>query len=249
MKLVSVVMPYFKKERYVRDSISSILSQTYENLEIILIDDELSSESKDLLTDITKSDKRINLIKNHKNLGAGFSRNNAIKKSNGKYIAFCDCDDVWLENKLERQINFMEKNDYSFTFTAYQIINEIGKIIGSRNVKKKISFKDLIKSCDIGLSSVIVKKKIFEEKKILFTNLKTKEDYVLWLKLAKENVGLYGFQENLSYWRKTNNSLSSSVIQKLIDGYRVYSIHLGFNFFKSLFCLIILSLNFMLKRN
>ena len=249
MKLVSVVMPYFKKERYVRDSISSILSQTYENLELILIDDELSFESKNLLTDITKSDKRIKLIKNHKNLGAGFSRNNAIKKSNGKYIAFCDCDDVWLENKLERQINFMEKNDYSFTFTSYQIINEIGKIIGSRNVKKRISFKDLIKSCDIGLSSVIVKKNIFEEKKILFPNLKTKEDYVLWLKLAKENVGLYGFQENLSYWRKTNNSLSSSVIQKLIDGYRVYSIYLGFNFFKSLFCLIILSLNFMLKRN
>ena len=114
---------------------------------------------------------------------------------------------------------------------------------------KKISFKELIKSCDIGLSSVIIKKNIFDEKKILFPNLKTKEDYVLWLKLAKENVGLYGLQENLSYWRKTNNSLSSSVIQKLIDGYRVYSIYLGFNFFKSLFCLITLSLNFMLKKN
>ena len=74
------------------------------------------------------------------------------------YIAFCDCDDVWKENKLERQINFMEKNDYNFTFTAYQIINEIGKIIGSRNVKKKFLLKNLIKSCDIGLSSVIIKK-------------------------------------------------------------------------------------------
>ena len=249
MKLVSVIMPYFKKKKFISDSISSILSQTYENLEIILIDDELSLESKNLLNDISKSDKRIKLISNYSNLGAGFSRNNAIKNSNGNYIAFCDCDDVWKENKLERQINFMEKNDYNFTFTAYQIINEIGKIIGSRNVKKKISFKELIKSCDIGLSSVIIKKNIFDEKKILFPNLKTKEDYVLWLKLAKENVGLYGLQENLSYWRKTNNSLSSSVIQKLVDGYRVYSIHLGFNFFKSLFCLIILSLNFMLKRN
>ena len=118
------------------------MSQTYENLEIILIDDELSLESKNLLNDISKSDKRIKLISNYSNLGAGFSRNNAIQNSNGNYIAFCDCDDVWKENKLERQINFMEKNDYNFTFTAYQIINEIGKIIGSRNVKKKFLLKN-----------------------------------------------------------------------------------------------------------
>ena len=168
MKLVSVIMPYFKKKKFISESISSILSQTYENLEIILIDDELSLESKNLLNDISKSDKRIKLISNYSNLGAGFSRNNAIQNSNGNYIAFCDCDDVWKENKLERQINFMEKNDYNFTFTAYQIINEIGEIIGSRNVKKKISFKELIKSCVIGLSSVIIKKIFLMRKKFYF---------------------------------------------------------------------------------
>jgi teichuronic acid biosynthesis glycosyltransferase TuaG len=105
MKLVSVIMPYFKKKEYVLKSLNSIISQSYKNLEIIIIDDELSQESQDLMKKLSNLDKRIKIISNQSNLGAGISRNNGMQIAKGEYIAFCDCDDVWLRNKLEVQLN------------------------------------------------------------------------------------------------------------------------------------------------
>lgn len=95
MKLVSVIMPYFKKEKYFEQSLNSVLSQTYKNFEVIIIDDELSLKSKNLLSKVSQIDERIKIISNPINSGAGFSRNNGIKFSNGEFIAFCDCDDLW----------------------------------------------------------------------------------------------------------------------------------------------------------
>ena len=105
MTLISIIMPYFKKQKYLKQSINSILSQSYENFEIIIIDDELSLESKSVLSKISKLDKRIKVITNPFNLGAGLSRNNGIKIAKGEFIAFCDCDDLMAsENKLENTI-------------------------------------------------------------------------------------------------------------------------------------------------
>ena len=110
-----------------------------------------------------------------------------------------------------------------------------------------ISILKLRNSCDIGLSTVITKKNIFENNKYQFANLKTKEDYVLWIRLALDGVKMRGFGQSLASWRKNKNSLSSSIIQKLIDGYKVYRIYLGYGILKSLFCLSVLSINFILK--
>ena len=142
----------------------------------------------------------------------------------------------------------MKKLNFDFSFTAYEIINEQGKVIGHRNAKKKIEFNNLLKSCDIGLSTVIMNKKTFLNKELRFAHLKTKEDFVLWLKISKSGLKLYGLNEKLSSWRKSPQSLSSSSIQKLIDGYRVYRIYLNYSIFKSFIYLLILSLNFILKR-
>ena len=249
MKLISIIMPYFKKQKYLKQSVNSILSQSYENFEIIIIDDELSLESKSVLSKISKLDKRIKVISNPFNLGAGLARNNGIKIAKGEFIAFCDCDDLWSENKLKLQLEFMNKNNYEFSFTSYEIINDFGKKIGERLAKNIITFNDLIKSCDIGLSTVVIKKELFKNKNFCFPNLKTKEDYVLWLKFAKQGVNIFGLNNKLSVWRKSENSLSSSIFQKLLDGYRVYYIYLGYGVIKSLISLLILSLNYMRKRN
>ena len=105
---------------------------------------------------------------------------------------------------------------------------------------------DLLRSCDIGLSSVILRKEILNEE-CLFENLKTKEDFVLWLKILKKNIKIGALQKNLMYWRKLNNSLSSSVIQKIRDGYYVYNKFMKFNLLKSLFFLFLLSVNSFFK--
>ena len=111
-----------------------------------------------------------------------------------------------------------------------------------------MNYNDLLKSCDIGLSTVILKKKILDNFIICFPNLKTKEDYVLWLKLSKKNVIFFGFEENLTNWRKLKNSLSSSISQKIFDGYKVYRVYLNFSFLTSLIRLFILSVNSILKK-
>ena len=162
-------------------------------------------------------------------------------------IAFLDCDDIWKENKLETQINFMREKNVDISFTGYEIIDSLNNIIGKRPAKAIIDFNDLIKSCDIGLSTVIIKKSLLNEN-IKFGSLKTKEDYVLWLNLAKKNYKFYGINLFLTKWRKLDNSLSSSTLQKLFDGFRVYNKYLKYNKFLSIFCLIRLSLNYLLKK-
>ena len=238
-------MPYYKKELYVSESVQSILNQSYTNFELILVNDD--TENKNFINKISNFDQRIRLIHNDKNLGAGLSRNKAIVHSKGEYIAFCDSDDLWKKNKLELQLNFMKKFNLNFSFTSYDIIDENNKFIKIRKAPNFVDFKKLRNSCDIGLSTIIAKKNIFKGNKYQFSNLKTKEDYILWLKFAQDGIEMKGFDQNLSSWRKTKNSLSSSIFQKLIDGYRVYREHLGYGIFKSLFYLIILSINFILK--
>ena len=247
MSLVSVIMPYYKKKAFIESSIQSILCQSYQNFQIIVIDDESSEESSKILKKIANLDKRINLVVNRINQGAGVSRNLAIENASGEYVAFCDCDDLWKDTKLDEQIKFMKKKNIDFSFTAYEIINENKDKIGFRTAKDILNFNDLIKSCDIGLSTVVFKKKLFNNPYYRFANLKTKEDYVLWLKLAKDGISLNGLNQNLACWRKNKQSLSSSVTQKILDGFRVYNSYLKFSIFKSIIYLFILSINSMTR--
>ena len=128
------------------------------------------------------------------------------------------------------------------------MIDEKNKFISSRKAKYEINYKELRGSCDIGLSTVMIDRKIFEDETLKFASLKTKEDFVLWLKIAEKKIKIIGMDEKLTQWRKIPNSLSSSSVQKLFDGYRVYRIHLGYGIFKSFVYLVILSINYILKK-
>ncbi len=241
-------MPYYKKSEFISESVNSILNQSLQKFEIIIIDDELSEESLRVLTDIKKIDTRIKVFRNDKNLGAGQSRNNAINLCVGEFIAFCDCDDLWKPQKLEKQIQFMSEFNLRFSFTSYEIINNQNLRIGFREAQNNLSFKQLRNSCDIGLSTVIIRKDVFNNDQFRFGKTKTKEDFILWLLLAKNGIEISGIKECLVSWRKNSNSLSSSNTQKIIDGYRVYRNYLHYSRVKSLFFVIILSFNFMLKK-
>ena len=245
MALVSVIIPYFRKKKYFFKTINSVINQSYKKIEIILIYDDKNKKDLTYVKKIIKKDKRIKLIVNKTNYGAAISRNIGIKFSKGKYISFLDVDDVWLRNKLKIQFNYMKKNNLNFTHTSYKIIDENSDYISVRKARNFMSVNDLIKSCDIGLSTVMIKKELLNQKS--FPKLKTKEDYVLWLKLLSKNVKIYGIKDNLVLWRKVKNSLSSSFFQKMIDGFRVYNTYMKYNFLKSLFFLFFLSLNYLKK--
>ena len=246
MDLISVIIPYYKKKEYLANTLNSVLNQSYENLEIILIYDDQEKEDLEYVKELINLDKRISLIVNDVSLGAGLSRNSGIKKSKGEYISFIDADDIWKKEKLELQIQFMKEKKYLISHTNYEIIDKENNILDHRIARDFNTLNDLLRSCDIGLSSVIVKKEVLIGE-CLFANLKTKEDFILWLKILKKNIKIGGLQKNLMCWRKLDNSLSSSVIQKIKDGYYVYNKFMKFNLFKSLYFLFLLSLNSLFK--
>ena len=244
--LVSIIIPFYKKKKYFKKCIRSIVSQTYKKIEVIIIYDD---ENKDDLNHIKleiKKYKNFRLLVNKKNIGAGASRNLGVKKSKGKFIAFLDSDDFWSKNKIKNQLNYMKRKNIVFTHTNYFLVNEKNKILGLMKAKKILNYNDLLRSGDVGLSTVMLKKELLN--KNFFPKLKTKEDYSLWLNLSKKGVEIIGIDQNLSYWRKLKDSLSSSSLQKLSDAFKVYYYFENKNIFLSFFYVIRLSSNFFIKK-
>ena len=244
--LVSIIIPFYKNNQLLMNAINSAINQKFKNFEIIIINDNNIEKNIKFLKKIKKKFKKIKIIYNKKNLGAGLSRNKGIKLSKGKYIAFLDSDDEWMKNKLSEQINIMEKKKYLATHTSYNIVN-IQKKILSKRIAKKLNYSNLLKSCDIGLSTVILSKKILKFKNP-FPSLKTKEDYVLWLKITKKGIIFHKVDKLLAKWTDTPNSLSQSIYQKLKDALKVYMEYEKMNFLKALYFTFILSINFLAKK-
>tara|TARA_B110000090_G_C13348316_1_gene433865 strand:+ start:419 stop:1165 length:747 start_codon:yes stop_codon:yes gene_type:complete len=245
MNLISIIMPYYKKKSFFLESVNSALNQTYQNIEIIIIYDDSDDSDLKYIYEVQKLDSRIKVIKNDYNIGAGLSRNIGILQSKGSYVAFLDCDDLWVKDKLERQLNFMENNKILFSHTSYYVINNKNEIIKNKKAAKKTTFDNLLLDCQVGLSTVMLDKKLINDD-CKFPNLKTKEDFVLWLKISKK-TDLYGIDLPLTKWRKLKDSLSSNSSQKMIDGFNVYNKYMKFSYLKSLYFLMILSINFLKK--
>jgi teichuronic acid biosynthesis glycosyltransferase TuaG len=222
---VSIIIPYYRNFQFFKKAIKSVLDQSYQNYEIIIIYDDAQKKELYLL-------KRL------------IAENNGIKMSKGKYLAFIDNDDLWNKNKLKNQINFMEMKKINISHTSYLIIDEDDKLLSKRKVKKELDYKELLNSCDIGLSTVILTRKLFNKYK--FSKNKTKEDYSLWLNISKKQT-IYGLNQNLTKWRKTKKSLSSNLVQKFKDAYLIYYKQEKFNFFNSIYRTIILSIFYLKK--
>lgn len=236
-------MPYRQKKEYVQKAIKSVLEQTYKKFELIIIFDDEKKNDLNFIKLITKNKKKIKIIINKKNIGAGASRNKGIKKAKGKYIAFIDSDDFWKPNKLEKQIEFVKSNKYKFIFSSY-LIKDKNKL-KIHYAKKKLNYNDLLKSCDIGLSTVMLEKKILP--KNVFPKLNTKEDYVAWLKISKKKITAYGQKNVFVIWNKTKNSLSKPFMRKLIDAFKVYYSYEKLSLITSLIFVLRLSLNYLIK--
>ena len=222
-KLVSIIIPVYNAASYLEETINSIQEQTYSNWEAIFIDDCSSDNSYNLIKKYQKEDKRIKLIKNKTNSGAAVSRNNGINHAEGDYLCFLDADDKWHPEKLEKQINFMQELNCEFSFTGYQFADEKcnpnGKIV---SVPDKINYQQALKNTTICTSTVMFDMGKLTKDDIHMPNIKRGQDTATWWKVLKKIEYAYGLNEVLSYYRRTNNSLSANKLTALKRTWNLY---------------------------
>ncbi len=196
--LVSIIMPSYNTSEFIAESISSVLNQTYQNWELIIVDD-CSTDNTDCIIN-SFSDKRIKLLKNEKNSGAAFSRNRGIREAKGKWIAFLDSDDLWYPHKLEKQLKYMIDNNYQFSYTNYEEIDEnsnpLGKLITG---PKKITRHGMFNYCWPGCLTVMYDAETIGL--IQIENIKKNNDYAIWLKICKK-TNCYLLDESLGKYRR-----------------------------------------------
>lgn len=217
--LVSVITPLYNCEKYIEETIQSVINQTYKNWEMIIIDDCSKDNGAKIVEKYRKIDNRIKLYKNEINQGVSFTRNKAINLSKGKYIAFLDSDDLWKKEKLEKQIYFMEKNNIVLSYTGYEKINSDGSLRGEIKVPKKLDYNELLKNCLIGFLTAVYRKEDLKEFKFIRSKA---EDYIFWLSVLKRIKTASGLQENLAYYRVLNNSRSSNKIDIVKFHWKIY---------------------------
>ena len=213
-ELVSIITPSYNTAKFIRKTIESVQAQTYQNWEMIIVDDCSSDNTDDVVAGYLY-DKRIKYIKNKKNFGAAGSRNRALREAQGKWIAFLDSDDLWSPEKLEKQIDFMQKNGYHFSYSCYEEMNEDGYKTGVKVTgPKKITKTGMFNYCWPGCLTVMYDRNVVGD--IQIKDIKKNNDYAIWLKVCKI-ADCYLLDEFLSIYRRgRTGSISSKGIVKLV---------------------------------
>ncbi len=218
--LVSVIMPNYNSEKYVEATIKSVLDQTYQNWELLFVDDC----SQDQSLEIVKSfeEKRIKILSTEKNRGAAVARNVAIKEAKGKWIAFLDSDDIWLPDKLEKQITYMQKNDISFCHTDYEVVDKNGNTVSVYKPRIDVcKYKDTLKHNHIGCLTVIYNSdklgKVF-----MPTDAIKREDMACWLNILKNGEQAYCLHECLAKYKVHSKSVSSNKFKMMKYQWNLY---------------------------
>lgn len=231
--LVSIITPVYKAEKFISETIKCVQEQTYQNWEMLLVNDQSPDDSVEIINKFAEQDKRIRLLNLEKNSGAAIARNTAIKNSKGNYIAFLDSDDLWHPEKLTKQIKFMEERNLAFTFTGYELMDEDGvkkgKIV---QVPESIDYDGLLKNTIIGCLTVVLNKEKIGE--IEMVNIRTRQDFVLWLNILKRGHIAHGLNEVLAFYRKVEGSISSNKVKAAKRNWEVYRKIEKLSLFKSI---------------
>lgn len=231
--LVSVIMPAYNCEQFIADSIESLLAQTYKEWEVIIIDDFSTDKTALIIKTYLERDTRIKYVRLEKNSGAAVARNKAIDLARGEYIAFLDSDDIWVPEKLNKQISFMKKNKYNFTCTSYTKIDEEGNSLNlTIKANNKSDYNDILKNCP-GNSTVIYNAENLG--KFSIPDIKKRNDYVMWLKVIKKEEFLYGITESLGSHRIRKNAISSNKFSLVGYHWEVYREIESLSFLKSVY--------------
>lgn len=243
---VSIIMPVYNAERFVAESIKSVQAQTYQNWELVVVNDGSTDKSLDIIQSFAEKDRRIVICNKTKNTGIAKARNSGMKKVSGRYLAFLDSDDLWRPDKLEKQLDFMIENGGRLSFTGLSFIDEAGKSLGyHQKAKCAVSYNQLLKCNVMPTSSIMIDMKRVESFRM--PDIKH-EDYATWLTILKDNqIEAMGINEPLVAYRKMKNSRSGNKLETLPWTWKVYHKTQRFGLVKSTYCLGRFSINTIVK--
>ncbi len=245
--LVSIITPSYNSSIFIADAIEGILAQTYQHWELLITDDCSTDDSVAIIEEYVKKDARIKLRKLKVNSGAGVCRNKSIEVAQGRYIAFCDSDDVWSPQKLEKQLAFMEKKDCALVYSSYLLIDESRNERGIMVCMSKIDFASIKRDGGIGcLTAMYDAAKVG---KMYMPPMRKRQDWALWLNILAKCKVAYGIKEPLAYYRIRTDSISNNKLSLVKYNINVYRTVLKFSVLKAyLYFLFIFMPNYMWKQ-
>ena len=246
--LVSIITPVYNCERYIEETIKSVINQSYINWEMLLVDDCSLDKSFKIIQKYMRNDNRIKYFKLRDNSGAAVARNKALKESKGRFIAYLDADDKWKKNKLEHQVNFMLDNNYAFTCTDYEKIDEKRNSLKIVKIPKKVNYNLFLRNTIIQSVGVMVDTKITGKDILYMPNIRRRQDAATWCQLLKSGYDCYEVPEVLSYYRVVSNSLSSNKLKAIKMNWYWYRKIEKLSLLKACFCFVGYAFNAVKKR-
>ena len=238
---IDIILPNYNSSQYITETTKSIFNQSYKNWRLIIVDDCSNKKTRDILKNISKR-KKVKVFLLDSNREAGFCRNYAIKKSNSPYLAFIDSDDIWEKDKLKKQIYFMKKNNFSFSYTDYKTFGHKIKKISN---PPKINYFNFIKSTSIATSTMMIKRSKIGN--IKFTNTKICEDYFFKCRLLKKVKFAYCLKKYLTRYRIRKNSLQSNNLRNIHWIWKINKNFNKLNFVNNFISLLFISINSLRK--
>ena len=221
---VSIIVPVYNAGKFIEETMESVRKQTYADWELLLILDGCSDNSEQVIRQYCEKtkDARIRMLCQPENMGAAEARNRGVREASGRYIAYIDADDLWREDKLQKQILFMEERQAAFSFTGYEFADENGKGLGKIvRVPAVMEYEDALKNTTIFTTTVIFDTKRIHKETLKMPKIKS-EDTALWWKVLREGYKAYGLDENLALYRRAGRTLSSNKLEAIRRIWNLY---------------------------
>lgn len=225
--LISIIMAAYNAEYTIGQAITSVIQQTYADFELIIINDCSTDRTVDVINEFIKKDARIRLINNSKNMGVSYTRKHGLDEAKGSWIAILDSDDLWLPEKLAKQIEFQKKNNADLLYTGSGFMNVDGKQINWKlNVPEVITYRQLLKQNILSNSSALVRKDLYEKYYAVGDDMH--EDFAIWLQILRNGIKAYGINEPLLVYRLDDKSKSGNKLKAAMMNWNTYR-YIGLN--------------------
>ena len=245
--LVSIIMPSYNAERYIAQSIESVIAQTYQNWELIITDGPSTDKTVEIAKEFCEKDNRIHLIVPQQHQDIAEARHTSIKNSKGSFLAFLDSDDIWVKDKLEKQVSFMLEHNYAFTYANYQTIDANGNITGKTiHNGGVVDYHKYLRNTIIGCGSVMIDTEKVGQ--ILLPSNEVNDDMGLWCSLFRTGIKAYPINEVLYYYRIRNDGASSQRFKMMRSVWKVYRKQEKMSFLKSTSCFLSYAYHAIKKR-